>query len=134
MASVTAIRAGLKTRLATISGLNTYDLVQGGITSPAGVVSRRRTTYDATFAGDHHDMLFVVTVYVQATSIRSAQDQMDGYLATSGSGSIVAAIEGDKTLGGIISFAVVVSAGEDELVKIGDVQYLSVEFEVGVAT
>lgn len=134
MASVSAIRDGLKARLDTISGLNTYDLVAGTIVSPAGVVSRKRITFDATMAGDHHDMTFVVTLYLQAMSIRSAQDAMDGYLATSGSGSIAAAIEGDKTLGGIVSYAVVLSAGEDELVEIGNVQYLSVDFEVGVMT
>lgn len=134
MASVGAIRTSLKTRLATISGLNAYDLVQGGITAPAAVVSRKRTTYDAAFAGDVHDFVFTVTLFVQATSIRSAQEAMDAYLATSGASSVIAAIEGDKTLGGVVSFAVVISAGEDELVEIGNVQYLAVEFEIGVTT
>jgi hypothetical protein len=134
MASVGAIRDGLKARLDTISGLNTYDLVSGTITAPAAVVSRKRIQYDAAFSGDHHNMTFVVTLYIQATSIRSAQDALDAYLATTGAGSVSAAIEGDKTLGGIISYAVVIAAGEDELVEIGNVQYLAVDIEVGVMT
>lgn len=133
MASIPAIRDGLKTRLATITGLRAYDVVPGQIAAPAAVVKRRRTNYDVTFGGDH-DFEFTVSLFVQAADQRSAQDALDAYLATSGAGSIIGAIEGDKTLGGIVSFAVVRDAGEDRLVDYAGVEYLSVDFLIEVTT
>lgn len=134
MTAITAIRDGLKARLETIPGLRAHDTVPGQINPPAAVVRRTSIAFDATMGRGSDDLTFVVTLFVQVGNDRTAQDALDGYLATSGATSIKAAVEGEETLGGIVSFARVASAGEDVLVEYAGVQYLSVDFVIEVTT
>lgn len=132
MASISAIRDGLKTRLETISGLRAHDTVPGQINPPAAVVRRRQINFDSTMARGSDDFLFTITLLIQFGENRNAQNQLDAYLAGSGTLSIKAAIEGEQTLGGVVDFARVAQAGEDALMEYNGVEYLSVDFTVEV--
>ena len=99
MATVSAVRDALQVRLATISGLNAYDVWPDSIQTPAACVLPARGNYHDTFDG-RSAFNFDIMVVVQAADLKWAQDALDGYLDFSGSSSIAAAIEGDKTLGG----------------------------------
>ncbi len=132
MASVSAIRDGLKTRLATISGLAAYDTVPGQINPPAAVVTRRRTAFDATMARGSDDLTFVVLLFVSFAEHHTAQEDLDAYLAGSGAASVKAAVEVDPSLGGTCDFARVAAAEADRVVTYAGVDYLAVEFIVEV--
>lgn len=132
MTSISAIRNGIKDRLATISGLHALDTVPGNVTPPAAVVRRRQTSYDSTMARGSDDHQFTVSLLVSQASWEHGQEELDKYLATSGASSVKAAIEGDMSLGGVVHFARVVSAGEDGIVDYAGVSYFSVDFTLEV--
>lgn len=132
MASVSTIRDELKTRLETISGLRAYDTVPGSVNPPAAVVRRRRTSYDATMARGSDDLEFVVTLFVSSANDRAAQDALDSYLATTGTTSVKAAVDGN--LNSTVSFARVATAEQERLVEYAGITYLAVDFIVEVTT
>jgi len=105
-----SVRDGLKTALATITGLRTYDIIPDGIAPPAAVVGLLSLDFDMSMQRylDHGDI--EVMVIVGRMSERAAQDKLDAYLAGSGSGSVKAAIEADTTLGGSVQTCRVLSA------------------------
>ncbi len=104
------VRDGLKTRLQTISGLRCYDLVPDQVNPPAAVVGQLDFTFDIDNARGLDQANVDVIVIVQRFSERAGQNRLDAYLAGSGTGSIKAAIEGDRTLGGACQTLRVTSA------------------------
>lgn len=97
--SIDELRAGLKTRLATISGLNAYATMPASPKTPAAAVIPKNARFDQDFDGDA-TYLFEVWVYVNPSDLNRAQTAIDAYLAPTGSNSIRAAINADPTLGG----------------------------------
>lgn len=132
MADDADIRTGLKTRLDTITGLSVYKWVPGQINTPAAMIQRRRTEYDKTMADGSDDWEYLVTVLVSWADPEVAQAAMSEYLARTGTKSIKAAIEADDTLGGVVDFAHVREAGEEEIRAVNEISYLAVDFTIGV--
>jgi hypothetical protein len=97
------VRDGLKTRLQTITGLRAYDLIPDTVVPPCAVVGQLDFTFDIDNARGLDQAQVDVLVIVQRFSERAGQDKLDAYLAGSGSSSIKAAIEGDRTLGGTVN-------------------------------
>ena len=97
------VRDGLKTRLQTITGLRAYDLIPDTVVPPCAVVGQLDFTFDIDNARGLDQAQVDVLVIVQRFSERAGQDKLDAYLAGSGSTSIKAAIEGDRTLGGTVN-------------------------------
>lgn len=97
------VRDGLKTRLQTITGLRAYDLIPDTVLPPCAVVGQLDFTFDIDNARGLDQAQVDVLVIVQRFSERAGQDKLDAYLAGSGSTSIKAAIEGDRTLGGTVN-------------------------------
>jgi hypothetical protein len=130
--SVSSLRSGLSTRLATISGLRTSSYVIPDPMPPVAIVIPSGITFDSTFARGMDEYEFVVLVLVGSVDDRTSQDRMDAYCDPSGSGSIKAAIEGDKTLGGAAFTLRVREMRNYQQTPIGDQIYLSAEFVVQV--
>lgn len=97
------VRDGLKTRLQTITGLRAYDLIPDTVVPPCAIVGQLDFTFDIDNARGLDQAQVDVLVIVQRFSERAGQDKLDAYLAGSGSTSIKAAIEGDRTLGGTVN-------------------------------
>lgn len=140
MASSTDIRNGLKARLDTISGLRTHAFVVGDIAPPAAVIipgdpSRKGVfaiDFDATMGRGSDDYIFTVLLLVSNKVERVSQEALDAYLEGSGATSVKAAIEGEKTLGGVCHFANVVGVRDYGLVTYGGQTYVGAEFIVEV--
>jgi hypothetical protein len=133
MATVSELRTGIATNLATIAGLRTAATVPDQINPPIAVVMPNSITYDLAFArsgGDEYE--FLVMVIVGRVDERSAQNKLDAYCSGSGASSIKTAIEKDKTLGGKAFDCRVSSLRGYQQVTVGDVVYLSAEFVVQV--
>lgn len=140
MASVTQIRQGIATRLATISGLRVHAFVVGDVAPPAAVVipgdpgrkNAMAIAYDATMGRGSDDFLFTVLLLVANKVERASQEALDTYLAGSGASSIKAAIEGEDSLGGVAHFTRVVGVRDYGVVSYGGQSYVGAEFMVEV--
>ncbi len=125
------VRDGLKTRLLTISGLRAYDLIPDTVTPPAAVVGQLDFTFDIDNARGLDQAQVDVLVIVQRFSERSGQDLLDAYLAGSGAGSIKAAIEGDRTLGGAVN-TLRVTGAEAGTYESQGVEFLSYRYRITI--
>jgi len=129
--SIGIIRTGLETRLATITGLRAENVWPDTIKTPAAIVRPVRGTVHTTFAR-RSSIFFEILIVVQESTLARAQDKIDGYLAITGANSVLAAIEGDETLGGAAEDCNVTGWRDYGPMTIGDVQYFGVVFDVEV--
>ena len=132
MASLTALRAGLATRLATISGLRASATIPDNPSPPIAVVMPGRITYDTAFGRGSDEYTFDVMLIVGRVADRASQNNLDAYCASSGSASIKAAIEADRYLGGSALDTRVTEMRDQGPLAIGDVTYLTATFAVTV--
>jgi hypothetical protein len=124
---------GLKARLATISGLRTYDYQPDQVNPPFAFPTLEEIRYHATAMGTGGvEMDFTINLILSRQSERVAQDEIDKYMAYSGSQSVRAAIEGDRTLGGVCEDCVVRQAGNISNIDANDTLYVAVDFRVTV--
>jgi len=128
--NVTNVRAGLKTRLATISGLRVWDSIPDQVTPPGAVVGQLDFTFDIDNARGLDIANCDIYVIVQRFDARSSQNQLDDYLG-SGAKSIKAAIEADRTLGGAVNTLRVTRAEAGTYLQ-GDVTFLSYRFSLTI--
>jgi hypothetical protein len=130
MAEISELRAGIKTNLATITGLRVSDFQPDNINPPVAIVFPISVNYDETFARGMQTYTFSVQVIVGRVSERSGQNSIDAYISSTGSKSIKLAIESNKTLGGkAFDLRVTDMRNYGELL-VGEVNYLSAEFVV----
>ena len=130
--SLVTLRQGIANNLATISGLRTSWFVPDNPSPPIAIVVPERVDYDVSFARGSDTFYLNVLIIGGRINERSAQSTLDAYLDSTGSASIKAAIESDKTLAGAAhSLRVTDWSGYGPL-AIGDAQYLTVTFRVVV--
>jgi hypothetical protein len=91
--NLATIRDDLKTRLATITGLNTYDTVPAKPEVPCAVVQPSLITVHKVFERGACDVEVKVLILVQCADWPSAQDALDGYINIGSATSIVDALE-----------------------------------------
>lgn len=130
MARVSLIRDGLKARLATISGLHAYARAPKELRLPAAVVvpeSGVAIAYNATMGRGSDDFTFRIFLLVSETVEDLSQHKLDDYLDGSGAKSIIAAIDADDTLGGVVHFTRVVGVANYGEITWAGVQYLGAE-------
>ncbi len=132
MASITNIRSGLATRLGTITGLRTAATMPDNPNPPIAIVIPDNINFDNAFQRGMDTLTFRIFLVVGRADERTAQNSLDAYCATTGTSSIKAAIEGDKTLGGSAYNCRVTDMRNYGSVLIGEVTYLSCEFVVAV--
>lgn len=130
--TVTQIKEGLQTRLATISGLRSYVQQPDNNNAPFAWPMLESITYNGAMGGGLIIHTFTVSVVVGRASERTAQNALDGYLSYAGATSVRAAIEGDRTLGGVVQDLIVESASNISTLDANDTTYLMVDFRVVV--
>jgi hypothetical protein len=130
MASVGQLRTALATRMATISGLRVAATAPDNPQPPVAVVMPERVEYDLNARRGADRFYFTVTVLVGRADERNAQQRLDVLIV--GPGSIKAAIEADRSLGGIADTARVVEMRNYSSVPVGDTLYLGAQFTVEV--
>ena len=131
MATNSQIRAGLATRLRTIAGLQVYEYPPGAIVTDAAIVRRRNTNFDVTFDGAD-DTTWGLTVFVQFSNTEAGAASLDDYVSTTGDKSIIAALQSDPTLGGVVDYSRVVNAEGEKVTTYAGINYLSVEFNLEI--
>jgi hypothetical protein len=128
------IRTALATRLETISGLRVAPSPRDQVNPPMAVISGPDPlTYGETWDAGHR-LSFTVRVLVSRGSEDAAQDKLDAFMSDDDASSLYAAVEADKSLGGAVASAQVVSADNSGQIEVNNVSYLAVDFTVDVMT
>ena len=130
MAGLTDLRDGLVENLSTIVGLRVSAYTPDNPNPPIAVVMPSSVSYDDVFKGGMQTYVFNVLVIVGRVDERTAQSNLDAYVSSTGTSSIKLAIEGDKTLGGVVFDTRVTEMRNYGQLPVGEVTYLTAEFTV----
>ena len=131
-ATVSQVATGLANRLATISGLRSSTYQPEQLNPPFAFPTLNRIEYHKAFGGGDVVMDWTVNVIVGRYVDRNAFATLDGFLSYSGATSIRAAIEGDKTLGGVCQTLVLPSGANITSLSSADAEFLQIQFQVTV--
>jgi hypothetical protein len=127
------VRTNLKTALGAISGLRVFDYVPDSTNIPTNnafaIVGQLSLNYDYTLNRGFDSATCQIIVVVGRMSEKDGQSRLDGLLASSGSTSIKAAVEADKTLSGAVQTLRVVSASPGTITS-ANIDYLSYQYSV----
>ena len=132
MTALTDLRTGLANRLATITGLRSSAYIPDNPQPPVAVVMPGRIQYDTAFGRGSDEYQFTIMLIVGRVADRASQTNLDAYCASSGSTSVKAATEGDRSLGGKALDCRVTEMTNQGSLAIGDVTYHTAEFSVTV--
>lgn len=89
--------------------------------------------YSVTTDTETDYTLRIILLVSEGDSV-SGQDLIDGYLSASGSQSVYAAIQGNSTLGGAVSFAAVTEVTGYGLMNFSGIDYLACHIIVNIGT
>lgn len=105
MADLTAIREAIAAALEVSFGdsMQISAEMLSNPTPPSAHVFPDETDYHKAMGNGAEDWNLIVQVFVATTSDIGAQRLLDSMLASTGAGSVKAAIEADRTLGGLVS-------------------------------
>jgi hypothetical protein len=127
------VRTNLKTALQTITGMRVFDYVPDSTNIPTNnafaIVGQLSMNYDFTMNRGFDSATCQIIVVVGRMSEKDGQSRLDGLLQSSGSTSIKAAVEVDKTLGGAVQTLRVVSASPGTITS-ANIDYLSYQYSV----
>ncbi len=129
LAQIAAVRSAIKTGLDTISGLANHKEEPDAVpVAPFSILGKTEIDY-STDMGGGHNMLFRLFLAVFEGSAESAFSSLDDYLASSGSSSILAAIEA-ATIGN--GYALVTRVENVGHVRYRDRTFVGAEFVIRV--
>lgn len=130
---IAGVLDGLGTRLATIEDLEVLDYMPDSTPpAPCAVVDWPQTIeYDTTMARGCDRAEIECHVFISMVDSESARDELASYQNGTGSKSVKAAIEGDKTLGGAAQTVRVMNA-QSEVWTFNSNSYLAATFTVEV--
>jgi hypothetical protein len=128
-ATVTQALDGLVAALQAI-GVRAYPRPADITAAPCAFVLLEAVDYQNAFQLGDPRMEFTVTVIASRTSDRNAYDRLSAAVSATGPSSIRAAIEADRTLGGVCQTLLVQRADNVRMVSQGDAEYLAVDVAV----
>ncbi len=132
MGQLASIRDGIMARLSTISGLHAHDTWPDQVRVPAAIVMPQSLSTKTAIGGSRvYTFEILLLAAPVSAGLSRAQDRMDAYLDPTGATSVTAALEADKTLGGIVT-TLDVSWHDYGFHDVGTVEYLGVTFTVTV--
>jgi hypothetical protein len=132
VASITDLRTGIATNLATISGLRTGSTIPDNVNPPFAIIAPASVDYHKAFHNGMSTYNFTVTLVVGRVSERTAQNNLDAYCSPTGSSSIRGAVESDRTLSGYAFDCIVSGMRNYGSISLGDNTYLAAEFDLVV--
>lgn len=129
---VATIRAGIKTRLDTLSNfINVFDYSPDRVVGPCAIVLFSEADYfETASANGATRYVFQVIVVAARWDSEHGQNTLDGYI--SGSNSVQTAIFGDPTLNGAASTASAKTCGNYGMIQIADSQWWAATFDIEV--
>lgn len=122
----------LEAAVATISDLEVYDYVPDDVAVPCAFVWPAASNFDMTIGRGGDRQFYTIRILVSRTSDREGQTKLFTYMNPSGSASVKAAIESDKTLGGVADTLWVRSRTGVQIQEVAGIPYFSCDFTVEV--
>lgn len=135
---VEAISEALASAAATATdaagnAIRTFASVPGAINPPVFAPTEFEIDYHQSFAGGLNAATFTCGVFASKGDTPTGRKALLGFLAPTGTGSVPAALETDKTLGGACKQLIVRRVrGAYRLYEIGGVEYLGALLDVEV--
>lgn len=127
-----AIQAGMATAAKTVSGLRAFATLPDAIEPPVFAPLELELSYDQAFGG-LTETVFTCQVFTSRGDTDTGRKLLIGYVAESGATSIKAALEADRTLGGVAKTLIVERVrGAGRLYEVGGIDYLGAQFDVRV--
>lgn len=135
-ATVNAVAVALQGRLATISGLRTYNYQPEQKNPPFAYPELTQVVYHRTMGNGSAltQMEWLIHVVVGRYTDRTAHDLLDQYLSATGAKSVRAAIESDDTLGGVVQAIILSTSADITSLTSGDAEFLQIQFTLTVHT
>lgn len=127
-ATISTIATGLATALSAVSGLRTYSYQPEQLNPPIAYPTLTGVTYHKAFQGGDVVTNWNIGVVVGRWTDRTAHSLLDSMLSYSGAQSIRAAIEADKTLGGVVSTLILSSGAQINPLSVADAEFLEIQF------
>lgn len=131
-ASVGSVATAIATRLGTISGLRTFAFQPDQINPPVAFPVLDSISYHDAFGGGDVVMEWTIVLVASRWSDRVSYATLDAYLSYSGATSVRAALETDRTLGGVVQTCVLPSSANISQLSAGEAEFLSVQFSLTV--
>jgi hypothetical protein len=132
VASIAELRQGIATNLATIAGLRVSEFIPDNPNPPIAVVQFDRAQYHLDMGNGMTEYSFVVQLIVGRVDERTAQRNLDAYCSSTGSSSVLLAVESNRTLSGKAYDCVVTEMSSYGPVLVNDTTYLGAEFQIRV--
>ena len=129
--SISDLRTGLANNLKTISGLRVLETLPDVVNPPVAMIGLTKVAYNRQNNQSMSEYTFKVTVIVGRVSERTAQNTLDIWVAP-GTGSVKAAVESDRTLGGNAYEVFLAELSAYGAITVNGIDYLSAEFSVQV--
>lgn len=126
------IQQALANALTAVPGLRVADHLPEQINPPMAVIQLQSVTYHRAMKGGTSAWEYVVTAIGGRMADRAAQIQLDGWMSYDGAYSIRAAIEDDRTLGGVCDTLILTDMVAVRPLTMGDAAYVTCEFNVTV--
>ena len=131
-ATVSQVADGLKARLATISGLRTFSYQPEQLNPPIAFPVLTSINYHRAFAGGDIETYWQIRVVVGRYLDRTAHALLDEFLSYDGAKSIRAAVEADKTLGGVAQTLVLSSGADISSLSQDGAEFLEIQLSLTV--
>jgi len=125
-ATVSQVVTGLAANLATISGLRTFTYQPEQLNPPVAFPVIDSIEYHGAMGGGDVQMRFNVFVIVGRYLDRTAHATLDAFLSYSGASSVRAALESDRTLGGVAQTLIVESSTSISSLTVAEADYLQI--------
>lgn len=130
-ASISEASAALKTKLATITGLRTFDYQPDAVHPPIAYCTIESVEYHNAM-GNRAVYNYIVQIVLGRAVDRVAQALMDEYASPSGAKSVLAALQADLTLGGVVESISVDRSASISPMSQGDTTFVTLDFTVRV--
>lgn len=136
MPTYSAVREAISSTLGGISGLRSTSSPATTVNTPMAVVLPAGgviASYNQTTDGNVTYYVRVVLLVAESNN-KAGTNLADKYIAPDGAYSVAAAIDADPTLGDVVEYALVTSAGDYSILEWAGIPYLAVHFEIEVGT
>ncbi|HEU4543467.1 MAG TPA: hypothetical protein VFR23_20210 [Jiangellaceae bacterium] len=121
--TIEQIMTGFETALDTIPDFRAANYASGSINPPCAFPLVPSFEYRKTFGRGTYTLPFRIAVLVSSSLDRAGQHKLAGYVGQTGDNSIRAALELDKTLGGIVQDLYVDDFNSQGLQEVGLINY-----------
>lgn len=132
MASIAQVRQALSDAVDGITGIRCAPYVPDQIQPPMAVVWDAGVDYDLVLGRGADEWTFTVAVYVSRTADKAAQKLLDTLREPTGATSLKTVVEANAGLAAVVDYARVRKASPLQVVTVGAIEYLAVEFDVEI--